>query len=1001
MDGGSTQGARPEAGWPLTSDPAFDAALLPPARQGVASLWYGHVPFGHWLVSAITPYAVVELGTSDGVSYAAFCEAVVQAALTTQCRAVLTAAADPTLAAFHDPRYGAFSRLERDAAAVTDVADASVDVLHIQAQDHSGLEATLAAWRTRLSDRLVLLLSPSAADDATAAKLRAAHPTFTFTHAGGLLVVAMGRDVPAPVAALCGLTDPVAIAACAARFATLGERWELDWQRPALPGEEPRALELQRLLVRRGVELQRAQAARLRAERDARLAAARATNALYERDLVMNSTFWRLTYPARLLVGRAPQLRPATLLRDLLAAARRLARRRPAALPGASAADAPGAPPPGAARIVFVSGEPRTPGHTYRVVRQAAAAVAAGASVVTMDVHDMAGRLDELAGASLLVVWRAEWSIGLAQLYATARRHAIPVAFDLDDLILKPELARVEVIDGIRSQDFAESTLATMFTNIAIAVEEADLCIATTDEIAYAMRACQKPTVAIPNGFDDAAVALARQAVRARAAQAPDGLVRIGYAGGSRTHQRDFALAAGALARLLASRPHCRLVLYRTAAEQIPLLDIEEYPELLVSLHQIEWRDTVPAAELSAEIARFDINLAPVEVGNPFCEAKSELKYFEAALAGVCTIASPTGPFARAIRPGETGLLARTPEEWFDALCRLVDDAPFRRRLGQAAFHAVLYPYGQQLRADRVWSLLRQIEGGRAAGRAFALDIRPLPPAPAPDLPETEVLFAVDRLGTAQVTVVIPVFNYEHYVTEALDSVAAQTLALLDLVVVDDRSTDGSLGVALAWAERHAARFNRLLVLRNLVNAGLGPARNAGFAAAETPYVLPLDADNRLLPECCAGCLAAMDGSGAAFAYPRIQCFGLSEDVIGAAPFLAMRLVGGNYIDAMALVAKWAWAAGGGYRAQRLGWEDYEFWCRLVSRGMWGVAVPVVLAEYRVHGESMLHRTTEQGQNRRRLASEMQQLHTWLSIPLKDVSVEDAHAPYRDESDPV
>ena len=53
------------------------------------------------------------------------------------------------------------------------------------------------------------------------------------------------------------------------------------------------------------------------------------------------------------------------------------------------------------------------------------------------------------------------------------------------------------------------------------------------------------------------------------------------------------------------------------------------------------------AHEPADEKARFDINLAPLEVGNPFCEAKSQLKFFEAGLVNCTTIASPTGPVPR------------------------------------------------------------------------------------------------------------------------------------------------------------------------------------------------------------------------------------------------------------------------------------------------------------------------------------------------------------------
>jgi glycosyltransferase involved in cell wall biosynthesis len=207
------------------------------------------------------------------------------------------------------------------------------------------------------------------------------------------------------------------------------------------------------------------------------------------------------------------------------------------------------------------------------------------------------------------------------------------------------------------------------------------------------------------------------------------------------------------------------------------------------------------------------------------------------------------------------------------------------------------------------------------AARAFALELgRDVTPvAAAPTLPPTETLFESDKLRPSDITVGIPLHNCAHFVIEALDSVRSQTLQDLDLIVVDDASTDESLAVAVDWARQNAMRFNRLLVLRNFSNAGLGSTRNVCFETADTPYVLPLDAEKRLLPLCAEVCLDKIRAAGAAYAYPPIHILDAHNGLLGDVRYDPARFVGGNYIDAMALVAKGAWAAVGGYDGGRSG----------------------------------------------------------------------------------
>lgn len=95
------------------------------------------------------------------------------------------------------------------------------------------------------------------------------------------------------------------------------------------------------------------------------------------------------------------------------------------------------------------------------------------------------------------------------------------------------------------------------------------------------------------------------------------------------------------------------------------------------------------------------------------------------------------------------------------------------------------------------------------------------------------------------VSVVMPVYNVEHWLSRSLDGILSQTLGDLELIAVDDASTDGSL----ALLEHRAARDSRLRVLRHETNRYAGVARNDGLAVAAGEFVLFLDADDEFEPD--------------------------------------------------------------------------------------------------------------------------------------------------------
>lgn len=632
---------------------------------------------------------------------------------------------------------------------------------------------------------------------------------------------------------------------------------------------------------------------------------------------------------------------------------------------------------------MFVSGEPKTAGHVYRVERMARSATEAGyaADIVAADDLDPVLWRDGEVSPAIVIFWRVRHRPMVERAIAAWRAAGARILFDVDDLMVDPAIARADVIDAIRSMGLKTADVAGLYEAIRRTMLLADACLAPTAPLAAALAAAGRPSMVVENGFDEQTYRASREAVLRRRREPHDGLVRIGYAAGSRTHQRDFAVAAPAIAAALREHPQARLVLFRESGRSGDLVDLAEFPDMAGLADRVEWRRVVSLAGLPDELARFDVNIAPLEAGNAFCEAKSELKYFEAALVGVPTVASPTEPFRTAIRHGETGFLAGDRAAWRDAIGRLIDDAALRRRIGQAAVHDVLHRYGPEGRREKLAAAFGQVLGEKPPQQVESL------PQPAiggrsaslPVVPESDVVLRTGGSRLADVAVVVPLYNYAGVVAEALDSVAAQSLESLELVVVDDRSTDGSLEVAREWMSRHASRFVSVTLARNRVNEGVALTRNAAIAIADAPLVFPLDADNAVEPDCLRLLADRLGASTASAAHPTLHHFGDRVKRRPAKAWSPERLARGNYIDAMAVVRKSAWAAVGGYRKGAFtGWEDYDLWCRFVERGLWSEAVPGAVARYRVHAGSMLKRDTAAAMER--VVAAIRAEHPWLTV---------------------
>jgi glycosyltransferase involved in cell wall biosynthesis len=205
------------------------------------------------------------------------------------------------------------------------------------------------------------------------------------------------------------------------------------------------------------------------------------------------------------------------------------------------------------------------------------------------------------------------------------------------------------------------------------------------------------------------------------------------------------------------------------------------------------------------------------------------------------------------------------------------------------------------------------------------------------------------------VSIIIPCFNYGRFLAEAIESALEQTHAPLEVIVIDDGSSDDSFDVA--------SRFVPAIQVLTQPNSGLVAVLNRGLRHVNGEHFVILSADDVLRPSYVETLLhALLEQPGAAYAYSAMEYFGARSGVFPAKPFSPALLLAGNYINATALTRRAdALAVGGFHSNPENAWEDWDFWLRLLEAGRYGVAVPEPLLRYRRH-ES----TSRNPPNRRR-----------------------------------
>lgn len=200
------------------------------------------------------------------------------------------------------------------------------------------------------------------------------------------------------------------------------------------------------------------------------------------------------------------------------------------------------------------------------------------------------------------------------------------------------------------------------------------------------------------------------------------------------------------------------------------------------------------------------------------------------------------------------------------------------------------------------------------------------------------------------ISIVIPLYNQQLYLPDAIESALAQKVG--EIIIVDDGSTDNSLEIAQKYAKN-----NENIKVISQVNKGLPSARNTGIMNATNKYVLFLDADDMLMPNCVDKIIETIRQTDADIIAPSFKTFGTSNEVV----VLMEKPTIGDFITANRIgycsaIKREALLEVGGYSPKMVfGYEDYHLTFNLLKGNKKLVTLPEVLWLYRTKEYSMIH----------------------------------------------
>lgn len=284
----------------------------------------------------------------------------------------------------------------------------------------------------------------------------------------------------------------------------------------------------------------------------------------------------------------------------------------------------------------------------------------------------------------IFVFHRTLQTPAITKLIEKIKKQNKEIIFDTDDLVFDTKY--IHQTDHYKNMSYFEKKQYEKGVGEDILKDPfVKVCTTSTKLIASILETCGKQVFVITNKLSnywlDIADDLLKNHIQEKQGRK---MVRIGYFSGTIGHNKDYATISDALVKVLEKYPQAELFL-------AGYLELENKFDKYAG--RIVRSPFVPRYEHFKNIFYCDIILAPLEIGDVFCEGKSELKFSEAGLVKVPVVAVRNQTFSGAIIDGEDGFLADHKEEWVEKISRLIENEDLRKTMGEKARAKALQDY--------------------------------------------------------------------------------------------------------------------------------------------------------------------------------------------------------------------------------------------------------------------------------------------------------------------